>query len=206
MILKVGLTGGIACGKSTVARFLRELGASVIDADAIVHELLSPGGAAFDDVVARFGTDILDGQGRIDRAALGRVVFAERAAREALNAVVHPRVRREAERRMRAFAERGERIAVYDAALLVETGAHSELDRLVVAHCSPATQLERLRERDGLSEDAARARIAAQSPSKEKLAHADYVIETGGSLEETRQRTVDVYHDLLEDYRATFGG
>jgi dephospho-CoA kinase len=205
-ILKAGLTGGIACGKSTVAGFLGELGASLIDADAIVHDLLAPGGATFDDVVSRFGEEILDQEGRIDRAVLGRIVFSEGAARQALNALVHPRVREAADRQMRAFAERGERIAVYDAALLVETGAHHELDRLIVAHCSAETQLARLRERDGLAENEALARIAAQAPLEEKLALADYLIGTDGSLEETRHRTAEVYRGLVEDYRITFDG
>lgn len=198
-VLRVGLTGGIASGKSTVAEFLRELGARVVDGDRLAHEVMEPGAAAHDAVVARFGRGILDEAGRIDRGRLGPVVFADAEARAALNAIVHPAVRAAAWRRMDAPWDPGALpIAVFDAALLVETGAWRQLHRLVVTRCSPETQLRRLLER-GLARDDAAARIAAQAPLADKLAAAHYVIETDTTLEETRRQTEEVWDFLVSD-------
>lgn len=202
-ILRVGLTGGIASGKSTVGRFLSELGALVLDADRIAHELISPGGAAHGAVVDRFGRKFLDPEGGIDRQALGRLVFSDPEARRTLNAIVHPRVREIADRRMEQYrAEgRGSPVAVLDAALLVETGRYREFHRLIVVRCERLTQIRRLVERDGLSREEAGARIDAQAPLDEKVKVADYVIDTETSLEETRRQTGLVYASLLESSR-----
>jgi dephospho-CoA kinase len=186
---------------------LSELGAFVIDADRVVHALTSPGGAAFDRVVTRFGPEILDSEGKIDRERLGRVVFADPDARRALEALLHPAVRAEAARRFDDAAREGVcRIGIFDAALLVETGAYRDFHRLIVVRCSPETQIERLRERNGLSREQAVARLAAQAPLERKLAVADYVIDTEGTLERTRDQASRVYLQLQRDFDREFAG
>ena len=188
-MLRTGLTGGLASGKSTVAAFFRELGAFHVDADRIVHELLAPGGAAETEVVARFGRGIVGAGGVIDRKALGTIVFADPRARAELNAIVHPKVRAEIARRLAAHASGPAvaPVAIVDAALLVESGIPLDLDALVVVACDEATQLARAVGR-GLTEEDARARIAAQAPIEAKIATADFVIDNDGSLDETRRR------------------
>jgi dephospho-CoA kinase len=205
-ILRAGLTGGIASGKTTVAGIFAEHGAFVLDADAIAHDLMRPGGAAYHDVVARFGPGILDADGVIVRPALGRIVFHDPEARRALDALVHPRILPEAERRIASYLTAGHAlICVLDAALLVESGLYRRLDRLVVARCSRATQLRRLTARDGFTEDEADARIAAQAPLESKLAVADYVVDTDGTLRHTRDEAGRVWHALMADYEKLFG-
>ncbi len=185
-MLRLGLTGGIASGKSAVAAMLRELGFAVLDADSLAHKLIEPGQAAYEHVVREFGPSITAPDGGIDRAKLGAIVFADRAQLDRLNAIVHPRV---AEAIFRQFAEwqrNGVRDAAFvEAALLVEAGYHKKLDGLVVAWCTPEQQLERLLAR-GLSDDEARRRIASQLPVAEKLRHATEAIDGSGSLEQTR--------------------
>jgi dephospho-CoA kinase len=204
-ILRVGLTGGVASGKSTVAAMLSAHGALVVDADRLVHEITSPGRADFNRVVSHFGPAILDEDGKIDRARLGEIVFADTDARKALERILHPAVRAEAARRFEDGArELGIRIGVFDAALLVETGAHRDFHRLIVVRCSRETQIARLRERNGLSPDQAESRIAAQAPLERKLAVADYVIDTEGSLVETREQTARVYAQLQCDFDRQF--
>lgn len=196
-ILEVGLTGGIASGKTTVGGFLRDLGAFVVDADRLARDVVEPGGPAYDAVVSRFGTGVLDSGGRIDRPALGRLIFGDEDAREALDAIVHPHVRAEARRLFDECArEARSPVGVFDAALLVETGAYRDYSRLIVVRCSEATQLRRLLRR-GLDEPHARARIAAQLPLSKKVAVADHVIDTEGPLDETRARTENVWSALL---------
>jgi dephospho-CoA kinase len=190
-MLRVGLTGGLASGKSTVAGLFRTLGAFHVDADTIAHRLIAPGGRAHDAVVARFGT--------IDRKALAAVVFSDAKARADLNAIVHPRVREEI---ARAIAERGAApdpppVALVDAALLVESGIHRDLDALIVVACAPATQIARATARGGLTEAEARARIAAQAPLDVKRAAADYVIDTDTSMDETERQVRAVWDALL---------
>jgi dephospho-CoA kinase len=205
-VLSVGLTGGIASGKSTVAGFLAELGAYLVDADRIAHELLAPGGHAVDAVVDRFGTDVLADDGGIDREALGRLVFADPDARHALEAIVHPAVREEMTRLVEAYrqTEEGPPVAVIDAALLVETGRHRTLDRLIVLRCGRAVQLDRLEKR-GLTREEAEARLDAQAPLAEKLAVADYVIDTETDLDETRAQTGRVWERILADFETRYG-
>ncbi|HXV74869.1 MAG TPA: dephospho-CoA kinase [Candidatus Polarisedimenticolaceae bacterium] len=201
-MLHVGLTGGIAAGKSTVAAELARLGAEVVDADEVVHALLAPQGSAVAPVVARFGQRFRDTSGGIDRAALAELVFADPAARRDLETILHPQVRDEAARRFgRAAKERRCRIGVFDAALLVETGAYRDYDRLIVVRCPPQVQILRLVRRAGLTEQEARARIAAQAPLADKLVVADYVIDTGGTLQQTIEHTHRVWRLLERDAR-----
>lgn len=206
-ILKAGLTGGIASGKSTVSGFLAELGAFVIDADRLAHEVMDAGGSAHDDVIARFGRGILDEQGRIDRPRLARTIFHDREARETLNTIVHPRVRAEAELRIKRYHEDGGHapVAVFEAALLVESGAWRDMDRMIVVRCSKACQLRRLMTRDELDADEAVARIAAQAPLEDKLRVAHYVVDTERTLHETRAQTERVWSHLLDDLEKEFG-
>jgi dephospho-CoA kinase len=185
-MLRLGLTGGIASGKSAVAAMLREMGFSVLDADSLAHRLIEPGNSAYDEVLKEFGQAVLAPGGRVDRAKLSAVVFNDRARLDRLNTIIHPRV---AEIVFRQFAEwerAGTRDAAFvEAALLIESGIHKKLDGLVVAWCEPEQQLERLVAR-GLSEAEARRRIAAQLPVAEKLRLATERIDCSGSLEQTR--------------------
>jgi dephospho-CoA kinase len=187
-MLRLGLTGGIASGKSAVAVMLRELGFSVLDADGLAHKLIQPSQPAYEEVLCEFGPAITDGQGRVNRAKLAAVVFADRAKLDRLNAIVHPRVAEVVTRQFDEWQRNGTRDAAFvEAALLVESGIYKHLDGLVVAWCRPEQQLERLVAR-GLSEDEARRRIAAQMPVEEKLRHATEKIDCSGSLEQTRQQ------------------
>ena len=196
-MLKVGLSGGIATGKSFVVSVLGELGCEVSDADALAHAAIAPGQPAYDEIIDTFGRDVRAADGKIDRARLGAIVFADPAARERLNAIVHPRV---FAAQAAWFAElerrRPDVIAVVDAALMIETGSYRRFDKLVVIHCRPELQLERLMNRNQLTREAALARIDAQMPSAEKLKYADYAIDTSGSFDETRRQVVELYGKL----------
>ncbi len=195
-MLRVGLTGGIACGKSHVLRRLAARGLATLDLDAVAHALMAPGGAAYEDVVAAFGRGILAPDGAIDRKALGARVFGDAAARARLDALVHPRVRAEEAFRAAALEAEGWPLLVSDAALLVEAGAHLRFDRLVVVHCPPAEQLLRLVRRDGIPEDAALARVSAQMPVEEKRRYAHSEIDTSGTVGET-ERAADALAEAL---------
>jgi len=187
-MLRLGLTGGIASGKSAVAAMLRELGFSVLDADSLAHKLIEPGQPAYEEVLREFGPAITDGQGRVDRAKLGGLVFADRAKLDRLNAIVHPRVAEVVLRQFSEWQREGTREAAFvEAALLIESGIHQHLDGVVVAWCRPDQQLERLAAR-GLSEDEARCRIASQMPVEEKLRYATEKIDCSGTLEQTRRQ------------------
>ena len=201
-MLRLGLTGGIASGKSTVAAMLRELGFSVLDADSLAHKIVEPGQPAYEEVLREFGSAITDGQGRVDRAKLGALVFAERTKLDRLNAIVHPRVAEAVLRQFDEWQREGTRDAAFvEAALLIESGIHKQLDGLVVAWCRPEQQLERLAAR-GLSEDEARRRISAQMPVEEKLRHATERIDCSGTLEQTR-RQVEALGARLHRSKAT---
>lgn len=195
-MLRVGLTGGIACGKSVILGRLGACGLATLDLDAVAHEVMAPGGAAYDDVVAAFGRDVLAPDATVDRQALGAVVFADPGARARLEEIVHPRVRAEEARRASAFEAEGRELLVSDAALLVETGMHLRFDRLVVVHCPPEVQRRRLMARDGISDHAARARIGAQMPIEEKRRFGHLEVDTSGSLEET-ERAAEVLAGVL---------
>jgi dephospho-CoA kinase len=197
-LLEVGLTGGIAAGKSQVLGCLAEAGCHTLDLDHVAHEVMAPGGGAFDAVVGGFGREILDGKGRIDRAKLGRIVFADEAARRRLGSLVHPKVRDEERRLAGALAAGPGGVLVVDAALLVETGRHLHFDRLVVVDVDPDEQLRRLRARDRLSESAARLRVGAQMPVTEKRRYAHRVIDSSGELSATRSAARRLAQELQE--------
>jgi len=187
-MLRLGLTGGIASGKSAVAAMLRELGFSVLDADSLAHKIIEPGQPAYEEVVREFGSAITDGHDRVDRAKLGAVVFADRAKLDRLNAIVHPRVAEAVLRQFDEWQRKGMREAAFvEAALLIESGIHQNLGGLVVAWCRLEQQLERLAAR-GLSEEEARRRIASQMPVEEKLHYATEKIDCSGTLEQTRRQ------------------
>ena len=187
-MLRLGLTGGIASGKSAVAAMLREMGFAVLDADALAHKLIEPGQAAYAQVIQEFGPSITDSSSRIDRSKLGAIVFADRAKLDRLNAIVHPRVAEVIFSQFEVWRRSGVRDAVFvEAALLVESGIHTKLDGLVVTWCKPEQQVERLLAR-GLSEAEARRRIVAQLPVEDKLRLASERIDCSGSLEETRRQ------------------
>jgi dephospho-CoA kinase len=182
---RLGITGGIASGKSAVAGILREMGFRVIDADALGHSLIEPGTPAYGEIVREFGAGVVGTDGRIDRGKLGALVFADTAKLAQLNAIVHPRVEEEIVRQFGEWEKDGARDAAFvEAALLVEAGYQKNLDGLVVAWCKPEQQMERLMGR-GLSEAEALRRIAAQMPAEEKLKFATERIDCSGSLEET---------------------
>ncbi len=187
-MLRLGLTGGIASGQSAVAAMLREMGFAVLDADALAHKLIEPGQAAYAEVIQEFGPSIADTSGRIDRAKLGAMVFADLAKLDRLNAIVHPRVAEVILSQFEVWRRSGVRDAVFvEAALLVESGIHKKLDGLVVVWCRPEQQLERLLAR-GLSKTEALRRIDAQLPVEEKLRLATEKIDCSGSLEESRRQ------------------
>ena len=200
-VLTVGLTGGIASGKSTVDAMFGELGVHVIDADAIVHGLLAPGGAAVAPVAAAFGPAVAAPAGGIDRIALGRIVFGDATARARLESIVHPLVGEEIAASIGSLRRNpGGPIVIVDAALLVETGIDRHFDRLIVVTCREETQLERLVRDRGLTEDEALKRIRAQASSTEKAARAHYRIDNDGTFEQTRGQVEQVYRSLLEDF------
>jgi dephospho-CoA kinase len=186
-MLRVGLTGGIACGKTTVARMFAALGLPVLEADAVAHALLEPGQPAYAAVVAEFGPQVLRADGTVDRSRLGEIVFADRNRLERLNQLVHPGVREAIERWFVEQAGRGARVAIVEAALLVEAGYHRQFDRLIVVWCRPEQQRERLLAR-GLSPQMIEQRLAAQWPLEEKRRLADDVVDCSGSLEQTRRQ------------------
>jgi dephospho-CoA kinase len=187
-MLRCGLTGGIASGKSTVAAMLREHGFPVLEADKISHALIEPGGAAYEEAIALFGREILDGNGRIDRARLGAIVFAERKKLDQLNGIIHPRVESELLKQLSELEESGRYAAAFvEAALIFEAGLHKKLNGVVVAWCLPEQQLARLMER-GMCEAEARQRMAMQMPVEEKLVLAEEKIDCSGSMEETRRQ------------------
>jgi len=186
MMLRVGLTGGIACGKTTVAAMLRELGCDVIEADKLAHELTEPGQPAHEEIVREFGRQVLGSDGRIDRKKLGDIVFNDARSLERLNRIVHPRVVKELERRRRNVGP-AKGVSVVEAALLIEAGYHEGLDRLVVVWCRPEQQGERLRAR-GLTDEQIDRRIAAQMPLGKKRQLADDEIDCSGTREQTRRQ------------------
>ena len=189
---RIGITGGIASGKSVVAGMLREMGFHVIDADRVGHEVIEPGTRAYGEIVAEFGAGVVGADGRIDRGKLGAIVFADGGKLEGLNKIVHPRVEEEMVRQFGEWERAGVKDAAFvEASLLVEAGYQKNLDGLVVAWCTPEQQLERLLAR-GLSEVEARRRIAAQMPAEEKLKFATEKIDCSGTLEETRRQVEEM--------------
>jgi len=198
--LLVGLTGGIATGKSTVHDMLASPSVRVVDADALAREVVEPGTPAHARIVAEFGKEVLQPDGRLDRARLGEMVFPDTGKRKRLEAITHPAIRARFEKIMADLERAGfDGILVWDAALLVESGGNKNMDRVVVVTTDPATQLRRLMARDGCSEEAARARTASQMPLAVKARYADYVVDNSGTPEQTEARVREVYRALLED-------
>jgi dephospho-CoA kinase len=198
--LLVGLTGGIATGKSTVDAVLRELGAVIIDADVLAREVVEPGEPALAEIAAEFGPGVLGPDGRLDRKALGAIVFADPDRRRTLEAMTHPRMRERLLRRIDELtAEHFRGLAFYDAAVLIESGSHLMMDRLVVVITDEATQIARLTARDGIDRDEALRKIKSQMPLAEKAKLADYVIDNSGDPTTTEAEVRRVYQALLAD-------
>lgn len=190
----LALTGGIASGKSTIAGLLRGRGAVVVDADAIVREVQATGSPVLDAIAAEFGADVLQPDGSLDRAALGARVFGHPARLAALNALVHPAVRAESERRFRAALDAdSEAVVVYDVPLLAEARGADAWDLVVVAHAPVEQRVRRLVEKRGMTEPDARARIGAQATDDQRLALADVVIDTSGDLADTERQVAELW-------------
>lgn len=207
-MLKAGLTGGIASGKSFVGDALEKSGCFVIRADQLGHEILSPGGEAYDEVVREFGRNILDAAGAIDRHRLAGLVFNQPERLALLNALVHPAVlRREDELTAEFCARRPDGIVVLEAAILIETGSYKRCDKLILAFCAQEQQIERALRREGALEADIRARFERQMPLAEKRKYADFLIDTSGTKEDTLQQTERVYRELraLADQRSSCG-
>lgn len=196
----IGLTGGIASGKSLVARVFRDLGAHLIDADQIVHDLLEPGQPAWEEVLEHFGKGILLPDKTINRRKLGEIVFNDREKREFLNRCLHPKVFEAYQSQLRHLSDRQpDAVVVLDAALLIETGYHKKMDKLVVVYANEEQQLNRLMQRDGFSREQAMARIKSQMPLNEKRLHADYVIDNTGTREDTERQARQIFAEFKRE-------
>jgi dephospho-CoA kinase len=194
----IGLTGGIASGKSTVSDMLRALGASIVDADQVAREVVEPGQPALAEISRRF-PGVVGADGRLDRVALGDRVFGDDAERGALNAILHPRIQETVLEKTRALASAGERLVLYEAPLIVENGIHERLDGLILVVVPREVQLARLMARSGLSRGQAEARLAAQLPLDEKRKHATWIIDNSGAVAETRAQVDRLWRDLARD-------
>jgi dephospho-CoA kinase len=200
-MLLVGLTGGIGTGKSTVARMLERRGAVVFDADVLARQAVGPGTPGFDQVVERFGPNVLAPGGGLDREALASIVFSDPAARRDLEGIVHPEVRRMFAEGCEEYRD-SDRVVVFSAPLLVETGMHTAFDRLIVVSAPVATQIERLMRDRGMAERDVQARIAAQLPLEAKAEVADIHVDNEGTLEDLERRVERVWRDLDDQARA----
>ena len=201
-MLLVGLTGSIGVGKSFVASVLSELGCHVLDADDTAREVVAPGSPALKNVVAEFGTEILQSDGTLDRSKLGGLVFADVAKRGALNSILHPYIIAQQDQRLREWqAVDPGGIAVVDAALMIESGGYKRFDKLIVVYCRPEVQLERVMARNNLSREEAERRIGAQMSQVEKKTFADYLIDTSDGFAAARKRTEEVYDELTNELR-----
>jgi len=204
-VLKVGLTGGIAAGKSVVGEMFAALGAHVIQADKISHQLMQPGAAVYQEVVSHFGAKILNPDGSVNRGRLAELAFGDGPSRvQELNQIVHPAViRRQQEWMVRVRERNSHAVAIVEAALILEASMGENLDRLVVVTCRPEQRVERWARRRKVDEEAARLevarRMAAQLPDEEKIKAADYLIDNSGSLDETRRQVEEVYGKLRRE-------
>jgi len=192
----LGLTGGIACGKGTVASMFAQQGASVLDADDVAHEVVAPGKPAWRELVEFFGDSILRPDRTIDRKKLADIVFGDATARQRLNAITHPRIIQEIQTRLADLARSGCEIAIVEAALLGEGETDSGFDEIIVVYADPAVQMARLIDRDGLVEQQARRRIESQVPGDEKRKLAKYVIDNSGGIEQTRDQVTILWREL----------
>jgi dephospho-CoA kinase len=199
LMLRVGLTGSIAVGKSHAVGVLRELGCHVIDADQTARDVVAPGTEGLRRVREEFGEEVLQTDGTLDRAQLGTIIFADREKRERLNAILHPLIIKEQDELLRRWeAEDPHGIGIIDAALMIESGGYRRFDKVVVVHCRPEIQLERLMRRNNLSREEAERRIGAQMPQEEKMRYADFLIDTSEDYETTRARIIEVFQKLEE--------
>lgn len=196
----IGLTGGIASGKSTVARTLIAQGVGLVDADQLAREVVGPGSDGLAEIVAAFGQEVLAADGSLDREKMAARVFGDDEARAKLNGITHPRIGQLSAQRL-AELHAGDCVyVVYDAPLLVEVGAHRGMDALIVVAADVETQVARVMERDGSSEADARKRIAAQFPLERKVEVADYVIDNSGTLQDLERRTLEVHREICERF------
>jgi dephospho-CoA kinase len=195
----IGLTGGIASGKSTVASILRRLGAAIVNADDLSREVVQPGQQCWKDIVNAFGEEVLQSDQTIDRQKLRKIIFNDSEARQKLEAIIHPQVRALAEQRIREQGDAGYEIVVYEVPLLFEVNIHHWLRPVILVATDIATQKKRLEERDQLTESEAAKHIAAQMSLEEKRRLADYVIENDGSLADLERRV----QMILEEIKAT---
>jgi dephospho-CoA kinase len=201
-MLRVGLTGSIGVGKSFVTSVFVELGCRVLDADQTAREVVMPGTPGLKALVEFFGRDILATDGTLDRKRLGALVFADQSKREQLNYILHPFIIARQDEILNGWeAEDPKGIGIVDAALMIESGGYKRFDKLIVVHCRPEVQLERLMLRDKLSRDEALRRINSQMPQEEKQKFADYLIDTSDGFELTRSRTVEIYNQLIRVIR-----
>lgn len=197
-MITAGLTGGIASGKSTVSRILREQGAYVVDADEVAHEVILPGREAYQEILDHFGREILAGDGQIDRAKLAPRVFGDSRQRKIAERIIHPRVFAEEARRRQEISRKDPRaVIIFEAPLLIETGAHERVDKVIVVFTNTETQLKRLMDRDGLVAEEARLRMAAQMPEADKKGFADYLVDGTASLTEVTRRCAGIYQTLV---------
>jgi len=201
--LLVGLTGGIATGKSTVSSMLRGLGAEIIDADLVARQVVEPGQPAWHEIVEEFGRDVVSPDETLDRKKLGAIVFADPERRKRLEAITHPAIRARVKARVDELAARGfAGIVFYDAAILIEALGHQDMDRIVVVMTDEATQVARLRGRDGTDDAEGRRKIASQMPLAEKAKLADYVIDNSGAREATAEQVRRVFAALMGELAA----
>ena len=195
----IGLTGGIATGKSTVSAMLKKAGAIIIDADRIARAVVKKGLPAYREIVEYFGTDILLPDGEINRNALGDIIFNDPAEKKRLNSIVHPRVAAEVDRQLKQFEKTDpQSLVVLDIPLLLEAGMHADLSELIVVYAPQQLQIERLMHRDRISEAEALARVRSQIPIREKKKKATIVIDNSGTIDHTRQQTLDIFKRLKD--------
>jgi dephospho-CoA kinase len=201
-ILTVALTGGIATGKSVVAKVLADHDCFVQSADGVAHDLIKPGRPAWKRVVSHFGTGILNPDRTVNRQLLGKIVFSSEAERRFLNRVLHPLVLRQKKQAVRRLERLGtHKVFISEAALTIESGFAPFFDRIVVVHCPERIQVDRLMRRDAITRCEARKRIRSQMPAAEKIKHADYLIDTSGTAAETADQAEHLYRSLLADFR-----
>jgi dephospho-CoA kinase len=196
----IGLTGGIASGKSTVAGEFARLGAAIVDADQLARDVVAPGTPALEEIRRRFGDEMILPDGSLDRKRLGALVFADAAARAAINAITHPRIAARSRDAISELARAGHAIVLYEAALIVENQLHHNMDALIVVSVPEVEQIKRLRERDGLSQEEALARIRAQKPLTEKTSVATYVVDNSGTLPATQKQVERIWQELQKRF------
>src|SRR3954470_17504801 len=198
-MLRVGLTGSIGVGKSFVSTVFVKLGCQVLDADKTAREVVAAGTPGLNAVVEAFGRDILQADGALDRARLSQIVFGDEEKRLLLNSILHPFIIAAQDEQLRAWeAQDPKGIAIVDAALMIESGGYKRFDKLIVVHCRPSVQLERLMARNQISREEAERRISAQMPQEEKKRYADFLIDTSEGFDDTRRQTAEVYRKLRE--------